>query len=74
MHPGPVDVNDISNIHVELWRKLTIRNSAVFPLTRPTEPDGNDIPGYDDGGPWVAQEESGSRAWQVGMHCEIPPR
>lgn len=62
MHPGPVDVNDISNIYTELWKTFTIRNSSVSALTRPTEPDGNYIPAYDDEGPWVAQEESGSRA------------
>lgn len=62
MHPGPVDVNDIPNVHTELWKKFTIRNSSVSALTRPTEPDGNYIPGYDDEGPWVAQEGSGSRA------------
>lgn len=71
MHPGPVDVNDISDIHTELWKKFTIRNASVSALTRP---DGNYIPGYDDGGPWVAQEGSRSRVWQVGMRCEIPPR
>lgn len=34
MHPGPVDVNDISSIHTELWKKFTIRNSSVSALTR----------------------------------------
>lgn len=34
MRPGPVDVNDISNIHTELWKKFTIRNSSVSVLTR----------------------------------------
>lgn len=61
MHPGPVDVNDISNVHTALWKKFNIK-TLVSALTRPIEPDGNYIPGYDDEGPWVAQEESGSRA------------